>query len=61
MRALHKLLLLDVHAEWRAQCKKLEIRSYPSVILLDGEGRERHRNLGFQKPEGMLKWLEGRK
>jgi len=91
----HKVVLVDIYAEWCAQCKeldektwpdpavkawlekhavavridtdkqrkdlakKLEIRSYPTVILLDSEGGEQRRSMGFLKPEGMLKWLEG--
>ena len=92
----HKVVLVDVYAEWCAQCKeldektwpeagvkswlnqnavairidtdakrkdlaaKLQIRSYPTVILLDGEGRELRRLLGFQKPETMKAWLDGK-
>ncbi len=95
-KAEHKLVLVDIYAEWCAQCKeldektwpdaevkawiaknaiairidtdkqrpdlakKLEIRSYPSVILLDGEGREVGRSLGFQKPQNMLAFLSAR-
>ena len=91
-----KLVLVDIYAEWCAQCKeldhktwpapeveawirqnavavridtdkqrpdlakKLEVRSYPSVILLDADGKELRRILGFQKPEQMRAWLEGR-
>jgi thiol:disulfide interchange protein DsbD len=95
-KADHKLVLVDIYAEWCAQCKeldektwpdaavtawiqqnavairidtdakrkdlaeKLQIRSYPTVLLLDAEGRELRRSLGFQKPEGMRIWLEGK-
>jgi len=95
-KAEHKLVLVDIYAEWCAQCKeldektwpdaevkdwiarnaiairidtdkrrpdlakRLEIRSYPSVILLDEDGREVRRSLGFQKPETMLKFLSAR-
>ena len=88
-----KLVLVDIYADWCAQCKeldektwpdpsvkawitqnavavridtdakrkdlasRLQVRSYPSVILLDGEGRELRRLLGFHKPEGMLAFL----
>ena len=38
---------------------KLGILSYPTVILLDGDGRELRRLLGFEKPEAMLKFLKG--
>jgi thiol:disulfide interchange protein DsbD len=37
---------------------KLGILSYPTVILLDGDGRELRRLLGFQKPAEMLKFLK---
>jgi thiol:disulfide interchange protein DsbD len=39
---------------------KLRIQSYPTVLLLDAEGRERRRSLGFQKPPAMLAWLDGK-
>jgi len=92
----HKLVLVDIYADWCAQCKeldektwpetsvkqwiaqnavpiridtdarrkdlatKLQIRSYPTVLLLDTEGRELRRILGFQKPETMRTWLAGK-
>lgn len=91
-----KLVLVDIYAEWCAQCKeldektwpdaavkqwiaanavairidtdakrqdlaaRLQIRSYPTVLLLDAEGRELRRVLGFQKAETMRVWLEGK-
>ncbi len=93
-KAEHKLVLVDIYADWCAQCKeldektwpdasvkqwiaqhavairidtdakrkdlaiKLQIRSYPTVLLLDAEGLELRRLLGFQKPEVMRTWLE---
>ena len=95
-KAERKVVLVDIYAEWCAQCKeldektwpeagvkqwlaqnavairidtdakrkdlatKLQIRSYPTVLLLDAEGRELRRSLGFQKPETMKAWLEGK-
>ncbi len=95
-RAEKKLVLVDIYAEWCAECKeldektwpdkgvkqwltqnavavridtdakrqdlaeKLKIRSYPTVILLDADGRELRRILGFQKPETMKAWLESK-
>jgi thiol:disulfide interchange protein DsbD len=95
-KAEHKLVLVDIYAEWCAQCKeldektwpdpavkqwlaqnavavridtdarrkdlatKLQIRSYPTVILLDAEGHELRRLLGFEKPATMRAWLEGK-
>ncbi|MCC6514119.1 MAG: thioredoxin family protein, partial [Geothrix sp.] len=95
-KAEKKLVLVDIYAEWCAQCKeldektwpdagvkqwiaqnavairidtdakrqdlaaKLQIRSYPTVILLDAEGRELRRLLGFEKPATMKAWLEGK-
>ncbi|MDP1830543.1 MAG: cytochrome c biogenesis protein CcdA [Geothrix sp.] len=95
-KAERKLVLVDIYAEWCAQCKeldektwpdagvkqwiaqnavairidtdaqrkdlaaKLQIRSYPTVILMDAEGKELRRILGFQKPETMKAWLEGK-
>ena len=90
-----KLVLVDIYADWCAQCKELDektwsdptvkawiaqnavalrldtdarrkdlagalrIQSYPTVLLLDAEGREQRRLLGFHKPEGMLAFLKG--
>jgi len=95
-KADRKLVLVDIYADWCAQCKeldektwpdagvkqwiaqnavavridtdakrkdlaaKLQIRSYPTVILLDAEGRELRRLLGFEKPATMKAWLEGK-
>jgi thiol:disulfide interchange protein DsbD len=36
---------------------KLRIGSYPTVLVLDAEGRELKRSLGFQKASAMLAWL----
>jgi thiol:disulfide interchange protein DsbD len=94
-KAEHKVVLVDTYAEWCAQCKeldektwpdpevkawiqqnaiairidtdakrkdlaeKLQIRSYPTVLLLDAEGRELRRSLGFQKAATMTAWLAG--
>jgi thiol:disulfide interchange protein DsbD len=94
-KAEHKVVLVDIYAEWCAQCKeldektwpeasvqqwiaqnavavridtdarrkdlamKLKIASYPTVLLLDADGKELRRSLGFQKPETMRVWLEG--
>lgn len=95
-KAAHKVVLVDIYAEWCAQCReldeqtwpdpavqqwlrqnavairidtdarrqdlaaKLQVRSYPTVLLLDADGKELRRSLGFQKPEAMQAWLEGR-
>jgi len=97
-KAENKLVLVDIYAEWCAQCKELDektwpnvavrewiaknaiavridtdakrkdlqpifkITGYPTVMLMDAEGKEvRPRLMGFEKPEAMLGWLEGRK
>jgi thiol:disulfide interchange protein DsbD len=93
-KAEHKVVVVDIYAEWCAQCKeldektwpdaavkqwlaqnavairidtdarrkdlatKLQINGYPTVILLDGEGKELRRSLGFQNPETTLTWLK---
>lgn len=38
---------------------KLGIRSYPTILVLDAEGRELKRSLGFQPAAAMKAWLEG--
>jgi thiol:disulfide interchange protein DsbD len=94
-KADKKLVLVDIYADWCAQCKeldektwpdtgvkqwiaanavairidtdarrkdlaaRLQIRSYPTVLLLDAEGKELRRLLGFQKPDAMRSWLAG--
>ncbi|MBP1625529.1 MAG: putative thiol:disulfide interchange protein [Holophagaceae bacterium] len=93
-KAERKLVLVDTYAEWCAQCKELDektwpdarvqawiqehavavridtdrvrkdlvsrlgIRGYPTVLLLDAEGRELRRSDGFQGPEAMLAFLQ---
>ena len=37
--------------------KALQIRSFPTVILLDANGHEVRRSMGFQNPVDMLAWL----
>jgi len=95
-KAEKKVVLVDIYADWCAQCKeldektwpdpalkawiapnavpiridtdarrkdlatKLQIRSYPTVLLLDADGKELRRILGFQKPETMRAWVEGK-
>jgi thiol:disulfide interchange protein DsbD len=95
-KAEHKVVLVGIYAEWCAQCKeldektwpdpavkqwltqnavairidtdarrkdltaKLQVHGYPTVILLDAEGKELRRSLGYQKPESMKAWLEGK-
>jgi thiol:disulfide interchange protein DsbD len=90
-----KLVVVDIYAEWCAQCKELDektwpdaqvtawlkeqavpvridtykvrkdlakrwqILGYPTVLVLDGEGRELRRSSGFLKPAEMLKFLKG--
>ena len=51
---------IDTDAKRKDLAAKLQIRSYPTVILLDADGKELRRILGFQKAETMKAWLEGR-
>ncbi len=93
-KAEHKVVLVDIYAEWCAQCHeldektwpdaqvqawitqnavairidtdkvrvdlapKLKIGSYPTVLVLDENGQEKKRILGFQKPGSMLAWMK---
>lgn len=95
-KAEGKLVLVDTYAEWCAQCKeldektwpdaaiqawirkhaiavridtykvrpdlgkRLEVQNYPTIILLDAQGKEQRRTYGFLKPATMLAWLEGK-
>jgi thiol:disulfide interchange protein DsbD len=92
-KAENKVVLVDIYAEWCAQCHELDektwpdpainawiaanavaisidtdkvrpdlaaklgIRSYPTVLVLDADGKELRRILGFQKPSEMRAWL----
>jgi thiol:disulfide interchange protein DsbD len=92
-KAEGKVVLVDIYAEWCAQCHELDektwpdpaisawisanavairidtdkvrpdlatklgIRSYPTVLVLDADGKELRRILGFQKAAEMLAWL----
>jgi thiol:disulfide interchange protein DsbD len=94
-KATGRPVLVDTYADWCAQCKELDDRtwpdpqvaawirdhavavridtdkvrkdlasrlgilSYPTVILLDPDGRELRRILGFQDPAAMLRFLQG--
>jgi len=40
--------------------KQMKITGFPTVLLLDAQGRELRRFMGFQKPEVVLAFLEGR-
>lgn len=51
---------IDTDAKRKDLAGSLRIGSYPTVILMDGEGREVRRILGFHKPEGMMRFLEGK-
>ena len=51
---------IDTYAQRKDLAEKLKISGYPTVILLDANGREVRRFMGFQKPEPMKAWLEGR-
>jgi len=96
-KAENKLVLVDIYAEWCAQCKELDektwpdpavkewiaknavpvridtdakrkdlqtvfkITGYPTVMLMDAEGKEvRPRLMGFDKPAGMVRWIAGK-
>lgn len=92
-KAEHKVVVVDIYAEWCAQCHELDektwpdpalqawlaqkavlvridtdkqridlaarlkIIGYPTVILLDENGRELRRIQGFQPPAVLLGWL----
>jgi thiol:disulfide interchange protein DsbD len=50
---------IDTYKIRKDLAPKLGILSYPTVLLLDGDGKELRRLLGFQKPAEMLKFLKG--
>jgi len=50
---------IDTDRKRKDLASRLGILSYPTVLLLDGDGRELRRLLGFQKPAAMLKFLRG--
>lgn len=50
---------IDTYAVREDLAKRLGILGYPTVLLLDGDGRELRRVVGFQDPAAMLKFLDG--
>jgi len=50
---------IDTYKIRKDLAPKLGILSYPTVLLLDADGKELRRLLGFQKPAEMLKFLKG--
>jgi thiol:disulfide interchange protein DsbD len=59
IRANAVAVRIDTDRIRRDLAPRLGILSYPTVILLDGEGKELRRILGFQKPAEMMKFLKG--
>jgi thiol:disulfide interchange protein DsbD len=95
-KAEGKLLVIDLFAEWCAQCHELDektwpdpavqqwlaghavalrldtdakrpdlaaplkVLGYPTIIVMDADGKELRRTQGFQKPEAMLAFLQGK-
>ncbi|HXC17435.1 MAG TPA: protein-disulfide reductase DsbD [Holophagaceae bacterium] len=95
-KAEHKVVVVDIYAEWCAQCHELDektwsdaqvkawlqanaisvridtdavrkdlatqlkIGSYPTVLILDADGQEQKRILGYQPPTEMLAFLKSR-
>ena len=49
---------IDTDAERKDLASKLKIGSYPTVLVLDADGNEQKRILGFQPPADMLAWLK---
>ncbi|MDR3673778.1 MAG: cytochrome c biogenesis protein CcdA [Holophaga sp.] len=49
---------IDTYKARKDLAPRLGILSYPTVILLDGDGKELRRLLGYQKPAEMLKFLK---
>jgi len=50
---------IDTYRARKDLAPRLGILSYPTVLLLDGDGKELRRLMGFQKPPAMLKFLRG--
>jgi len=48
---------LDTYKTRKDLEKPLQILGYPTVLIMDGEGKILHRQVGFQKPEDMLAFL----
>ncbi len=53
-------LRLDTFRARKDLAAPLRILGYPTILVLDGEGRILRRREGFQGPEDMLAFLEGR-
>ena len=50
---------IDTDKQRKDLAPKLGIRSYPTVILMDPQGHELRRSMGYLKPPEMLKFLKG--
>jgi thioredoxin-related protein len=50
---------IDTYKVRKDLAQRLGILSYPTVLLLDGGGKEQRRILGFQDPAAMLRFLQG--
>jgi thiol:disulfide interchange protein DsbD len=53
-------LRLDTDAKRPDLAKSLKVLGYPTILVLGSDGAELRRASGFQKPEAMLAFLEGR-
>jgi thioredoxin:protein disulfide reductase len=52
-------LRLDTYSTRKDLAQPLRILGYPTVLVMDGEGKVLRRREGFQKPEDMLAFLAG--
>lgn len=52
---------IDTFAKRKDLAERFKVVGYPTVMLMDAGGAEvRARLMGFEKPEALLRWLEGK-
>lgn len=52
-----RLVPLKIHFKEKPHASDFNVEWTPTLLILDGEGREHHRSVGYQPPEEMLAFM----